>query len=150
MIKSFLLLLIVSVVVSCKSGNSGGFQHSKADTIKTLAPYIDFSKKQIISDAVIFIAKDSFGFKLVDSNNIKRSWFRDSSFYVPIIITDTSRKDEKGNPRKELRYMPTIREAVSIKFNLDTNIAILNRFMKANPQIFPPDSTKKNNSWTKK
>jgi len=137
--KSFLSILLL-FLISCNN-KSGEYKFSRPDTIKTLAPYIDFSKKEITSGAIFLIAKDSFIFAQTDTVTFRKQWVRDTTFFLPTLVNDTTHKDSLGNFKKQLMYMPTIKAAVAIGFNLDSNIAYLTRFMKANPQIFS-DTTK--------
>lgn len=134
----FLLLSLIFILSSCNNpgGREKEFEHSKTDTIRVLAAYVDFGKKQVVSDAVYLICMDTMKFTQTDTITFKKTWTRDTLVFIPTIITDTTRKDSLGGFHKELRYFPTMREAVSFKFNLDSNISILNRFINNNPQFF--------------
>ncbi len=94
--KTISLLLSITILISCN--NHTDFKQSKADTVTTWADFIIPTswKKDSINPgaykAVIFrLAKDTFLFDTLNANNLKKIWKRDTSYFIPIVKSDTTK-----------------------------------------------------------
>lgn len=84
------------------------------------------------------LVQDSVGWHRKDSNNIVNGRYRDTSFFV---LSNEKIKDSTGKIRDSMIWKPVARQLVSIEFNLDTAVAILNRVKKLlDPKVFKKDS----------
>lgn len=128
-------LALITIIVSfffCK--NKSATVHSTGevrDTSKILACYIHFKTKEIRYDMLYMVTKDTFVFKSVDSLTQKKQLTRDTLFFVPDRIQDST-----VNGKVKTLYIPVPRESVSIERNVDSAVNILSRWILLHPQFF--------------
>lgn len=84
------------------------------------------------------LVQDSVGWHRKDSNTILNGRYRDTSFFI---LGTEKVKDSTGKIKDSTMWLPIDRRLVSIEFNLDTAVAILNRVKKLlDPKVFKKDS----------
>lgn len=129
-------LILLMLIASCGSRHSATKQHP-SDTLYTVRTFVAFPDPTVKFDAVYRVTKDTFEYKDLDSLTKTKQWSRDTTYFIPIQKTDTTKRDSTGKFIQRIEYTPTLKGSVYEGEDLMAGIKQLAKWIEDHKQYWP-------------